>query len=224
MRAIRHVIAITAVVAILTNAAVAHDRDRVPRLAGFPSDFVWQNVPVAWKLEKGSLTLTAGKKTDWFSWPGGGYVANSSPRLMFKAAGDFMFSTKVDVDSHVTFDAGCIALYGTDSHWAKLCLERQGDGRLDVISVVTHEKSDDATSFPAARASIYLRVAKADGAIFFYASEDGKAWAIIRKFNLESKGGLWAGFPAQSPNGGVTSVSFADFPYLPGKVNIWKLS
>lgn len=220
----RHVLAITAVVAIFTNAAVAQGRERAPRLAGFPSDFIWQNVPAAWKLEGGLLTLTAGKKTDWFSWPGGGYAANRSPRLMFKAAGDFMFSTKVDVDSHVTYDAGCIALYGTDSHWAKLCLERQADGRLDVISVVTHGKSDDATSFPAAGASIYLKVAKADGAIFFYASEDGKAWTIIRKFNLESKGGLWAGFSAQSPDGGGASASFTDFHYLPRKVNIWKLS
>jgi regulation of enolase protein 1 (concanavalin A-like superfamily) len=143
---------------------------------------------------------------------------------MFKAAGDFMFSTKVDVNSHVTYDAGCIALYGTGSLWAKLCLERQGEGRLDVISVVTHGKSDDATSFPAAGTSIYLKVAKADGAIFFYASEDGKAWTIIRKFNLESKGGLWAGFSAQSPDGNGASASFADFRYLPGKVNIWKLN
>ena len=224
MRAMRHVLAITAVVAIFTSAAVAQGRDRVPKLAGFPSGFVWQNAPVAWKLEKGLLTLTAGKKTDWFSWPGGGYVANSSPRLMFKAAGDFMFSTKVDVNSHVTYDAGCIALYGTESLWAKLCLERQGDGRLDVISVVTHGKSDDATSFPAAGTAIYLKVAKADGAIFFYASEDGKAWTIIRKFNLESKDGLWAGFSAQSPDGDGASASFTDFRYLPGKVNIWKLN
>lgn len=217
----RYILAITAVVAIFTNAAVAQGRDRVPKLAGFPSDFVWQNVPVAWKLEEGLLTLTAGKKTDWFSWPGGGYVVNSSPRLMFKAAGDFMFSTKVDVNSRVTYDAGCIALYGTDFLWAKLCLERQGDGRLDVISVVTHGKSDDATSFPATGASIYLKVAKADGAIFFYASEDEKAWTIIRKFNLESKDGLWAGFSAQSPDGDGATASFTDFRYLPRKVNIW---
>lgn len=220
----RYILAVTAVVAIFTNAAVAQGRDRAPKLAGFPSDFGWQNVPVAWKLEEGLLTLTAGKKTDWFSWPGGGYVANSSPRLLFKAASDFMFSTKVNVDSHVTYDAGCIALYGAQSLWAKLCLERQDGGRLDVISVVTNGKSDDATSFPAAGTSIYLKVAKADGAIFFYASEDGKAWTIVRKFNLESKDGLWAGFSAQSPDGNGASASFTDFRYLPQKVNIWKLS
>ena len=214
----------TAVAAMFLNAGAAEAGGRPPGFVGFPAGFVWQNKPAQWHIENGSLTLAAGRKTDWFSWPGGGYEADSSPRLLFKAAGDFSFSTKVDVDSHVTYDAGCIAQYGTDSHWAKLCLERQADGRLDVISVVTHGKSDDATSFPAAGASIYLKVAEADGAIFFYASEDGKAWTIIRKFNLESKGGLWAGFSAQSPDGGGASASFTDFRYLPRKINIWKLS
>ena len=224
MRVLSYILGVTVVAATFMNASAAGAGGRHPKLAGFPSDMIWQNAPAEWHVEGDSLTLVAGRKTDWFSWPGGGYRADRSPRLLFKAAGDFMFSTKVDVESHVTYDAGCIALYGTDSLWAKLCLERQGDDRLDVVSVVTHGESDDATSFPAAGTSIYLKVAKADGAIFFYASEDGKAWTIIRKFNLESKDGLWAGFSAQSPDGDGASASFTDFRYLPEKVNIWKLS
>jgi len=142
---------------------------------------------------------------------------------MFKAADDFMFSTKVDVQSRTTYDAGCVAVYGSASLWAKLCLEAQSDGRLDVISVVTHGRSDDATSFPARGTSIHLKAAKADGAIFFYASEDGKVWTVVRKFNLESNDGVWVGFSAQSPDGEGASASFTDFHYLPQRVNLWNL-
>ena len=194
-----------------------------PKLSGFPSNLVWQNKPADWNAKDDSLVVRAGKKTDWFVWPGGGYTADNSPRLMFKTANDFTFSTKVDVQSHATYDAGCLALYGGVSLWAKLCLEAQSDGRLSVISVVTHERSDDATSSPASGTSIYLKVAKAEGAIFFYASQDGKAWTIVRKFNLESNDGLWTGFSTQSPDGEGASALFTDFRYLAKKINLWDL-
>ena len=208
--------------AVFAGADEGKAQASIPKLSGLPSNLVWQNKPADWNAKNDSLAVSAGKKTDWFVWPGGGYTADNSPRLMFKAADDFMFSTRVDVRSHTTYDAGCVALYGGASLWAKLCLEAQSDGRLHVISVVTHERSDDTTSFPARRTSIYLKAAKADNVIFFYASQDGKAWTIVRKFSLESTDGLWAGFSAQSPDGEGTSATFTDFHYLPQKVNLWE--
>src|SRR5581483_4487359 len=115
-------------------------------------------------------------------------------------------------------------VYGSVFLWAKLCLEAQSDGRSDVISVVTHGRSDDTTSSPARGTSIYLKAAKADGAISFYASEDGKVWTIVRNFNLESNDGLWVGFSAQSPDGEGASAYFTDGHYLPQKgQSLWSL-
>lgn len=209
--------------AVFASAGLAGAQESTPKIAGFPSDLVWHNAPAAWDAKGESLTIAAGKKTDWFVWPGGGYTADSSPRLMFKAGNDFIFSTNVEVEPHKTYDAGCIALYAGPSHWAKLCLEAQDDGRLDVISVVTRGRSDDATSFAARGRSIYLKVANADGVTFFYASEDGKTWTIVRKFNLESNEALQAGFSAQSPDGEGARATFTDFEYRPGKVNLWQV-
>ena len=223
MRVMSCILCVAAVMTCFLHADVAKAQAFPKKFSEFPSNFVWQNKPAGWNATDDSLTITAGKRTDWFVWPGGGYTADGSPRLMFKPAEDFMFSTKVDVKSHATYDAGCIALYGDASLWAKLCLEAQNDGRLDVISVVTRGRSDDSTSFPARGTSIYLKVAKADGVIFFYASEDGKEWTIIRKFHLEPNNGLWTGFSAQSPDGAGASALFTDFHYLSQKVNIWEL-
>ena len=91
MRAVNYVLGMMAVAAMFANAGAAEAGGRPPRLEGLPASLVWQNKPAQWHVEKGSLTLAAGRKTDWFSWPGGGYTADSSPRLLFKAAGDFMF-------------------------------------------------------------------------------------------------------------------------------------
>lgn len=176
---------------------------------------IWQNKAAEWNASANSLTLNAGKKTDWFVYPGGGYTA--------EPAADFTLSAKAEVKAHAIYDAGCLALYALASTWAELCLEAQADHRLDVISVVTRGSSDDATSFAANGTSIYLKIAKAGEAIFFYASEDGKTWTIIRKLNLQATDGLLAGFSGQSPDGDGASILFTDLRYMPMKANLWDL-
>lgn len=203
------------------GAAPAHAE--TPRLAGLPAVSQWQNETPGWTATDRSLTIVAARKTDWFQWPGGGYHADSSPRLLFAADSDFSFSTRVDVTARKTYDAGCVALYGTATHWAKLCLEAQAAGGFSVISVVTRNLSDDVTSFPVDGTSTWLKVAKDKDVLFFYASKDGKAWEIVRKFNLDSPDGFRIGFSAQSPDGDGSSTRFTDFHYGTGPVNLWNL-
>jgi regulation of enolase protein 1 (concanavalin A-like superfamily) len=210
-------------IAALAVSGTLPSHAEAPHFKGFPAQAEWRNETPGWSAADSSLTVVAGRKTDWFQWPGGGYHADSAPQLLFKADGDFSFSTKVEVTGHKTFDAGCVALYGTATHWAKLCLEVQDGGGLSVISVVTRELSDDVTSFPVAGTSTWLKVAKDKDVLFFYASTDGKAWMIVRKFNLQSADGFQVGFAAQSPDGEGASARFTDFRYDAGPVNLWSL-
>ena len=205
-------------------SCVAQTQNGTPELAGLPAPLMWQNETAKWSTDNGGLTLTADQKTDWFVWPGGGdYHPDSSPRLMFKADDNFSFSTRVEVTAHATYDAGCIAVYGTTSHWAKLCLEAQPGGGLSVISVVTRDFSDDVTSYPVSGTSTFLKVAKSQRTIFFYASADGRKWTIVRKFNLDAPNVLSAGFSVQSPDGKGARAVFSDFHYETGQINLWKL-
>lgn len=210
-------------VGILLALAAYTASGETPHLQGLPTQSQWQNEKPGWSASNHSLTLLAGPKTDWFEWPGGGYAADSAPRLLFKTDDDFSFITKVDVAAHKTYDAGCLAIYGSARRWAKLCLERQDEGGLAVISVVTRGLSDDVTSFAVNGTSTYLKAAKDHNVLFFYASQDGKAWEIVRKFTLDSADVLWVGFSAQSPDGKGATAHFDDFHYAPGPVNLWKL-
>jgi regulation of enolase protein 1 (concanavalin A-like superfamily) len=207
----------------LTALAAAAAYGETPHLSGLPTQARWQNEAPGWSATDRSLTLAAPQKTDWFEWPGGDYHADSAPRLLFRADGDFSFSAQVEVTAHRTYDAACLALYGTPALWAKLCLEAQAEGGLSVISVVTRGRSDDVTSFPVRGTSTYLRLAKDHKVLFLYASPDGKAWQIIRKFSLDSPDGFWVGFSAQSPDGSGATARFTDFRYSAGPVNLWKL-
>jgi hypothetical protein len=223
MRISRFVLALAACLAPL--AGHAQDLHASPTLSGVHTPLKWHNATADWSIDKGgALTLAAGRKTDWFVWPGGGdYRPDSSPRLLFKTDGDFSFSARVDVAAHAIYDAGCLALYGTASRWAKFCLEAQADGRLAIVSVITRDFSDDATSYPVPGTFTWLKMAKDQRGIFFYGSSDGRTWTIVRKFNLDAPDGLSAGFSVQSPEGDGARAVFSDIRYATGKIDLWKL-
>lgn len=222
MRISTYVLALS--VCIASTSAQAQASPVVPRLPGVPTPLVWQNAATDWSMDKdGAFTLAAGMKTDWFVWPGAGdYRPDSTPRLIFNTDENFSFTTRVNVDAHAIYDAGCIALSGTATHWAKFCLEAQAGGGLAIVSVVTRDFSDDATSYPVTGTTTYLKVAKDQRGIFFYASEDGRKWTIVRKFNLDAPDGLRAGFSVQSPEGQGARAVFSDFHYATGKIDLWK--
>jgi regulation of enolase protein 1 (concanavalin A-like superfamily) len=200
----------------------ANGSAQLPVLEGVPGPLIWQHPPIHWDIDNGNaLTITGGKGTDWFASPmGDGRIDNSS-RLLFKPADDFVLSAKVEVGFHSQWDAGVLVLYVNDELWAKLCFEMTVEKHPAIVSVVTKGLSDDNNSMAIGGNSVYLKVAKAGQAIFFYASQDGKNWSIIRAFSLGANPDLRVGFSTQSPVGtGCTSV-FSDIHYLAKRVDLW---
>lgn len=194
----------------------------VPILDGIPGPMIWQNPPAHWSIEsQRTLSVTAGAQTDWFVSPMGDSRRDNSPRLLFEPADDFVLSAKVTVDFHSPWDAGVLVLYENNSLWAKLCFESTLDKRTAIVSVATRDVSDDNNSIEMSGPSVYLKIAKAGPAIFFYASPDGQNWTIIRSFSLGKTTDLRAGFSSQSPKGGACTTVFTEIHYKPGKVNLW---
>jgi regulation of enolase protein 1 (concanavalin A-like superfamily) len=193
-----------------------------PVLHNIPGPLVWKNLPLEWKVEKGeSLSITAGKATDWFISPLDGGKTENSPKLLFQPSGDFVLSAKVTVNFRSQWDAGVLVLYANDAVWAKLCFEMSMDKQPTIVSVVTRTLSDDNNSIPIQGNSVYLKIAKIGQAVFFYASSDGKKWAIIRAFSLLPAQQLRAGFSSQSPQGDQCETVFSEIKYRAKRVNPW---
>ncbi|MFZ0339442.1 MAG: DUF1349 domain-containing protein [Terracidiphilus sp.] len=206
----------------LASAQVGQTNIVTPQLDGVPLPMIWQNDPASWKIDgRQTLTITSGKQTDWFVSPMGDSFRNSSPRLLFKPAADFVLNAKVNVGFRAQWDAGAIVLYESDSLWAKLCFESTIDRRTAIVSVVTKEVSDDSSSIEMTGPAVYLKVAKAGSAIFFYASQDGRDWKIIRTFSLGKAPNLRIGFSSQSPVGDGVTTEFSEIRYEPRTVNLW---
>jgi regulation of enolase protein 1 (concanavalin A-like superfamily) len=221
IRCLRLILAL-ALLTVSAAAAPNQAPNHAPVLAAVPGALAWQNAPLNWQIDHGqTLSITALGKTDWFVSPMDGARRDNSPRLVFQAADDFVLSAKVTVDFRSMWDAGVLVLYVNDATWAKLCLEMTVEKHPAIVSVVTRGTSDDNNSIAIRGNSVYLKIAKAGQAIFFYASEDGQNWKTIRAFSLGKVDNLRVGFSSQSPTGERCTTVFDHIDYQARRVDLW---
>jgi hypothetical protein len=207
---------------MLTAQTQVSGKDAAASLDGVPGPLTWQHAPAQWKIDGGkTLSITGPKETNWFADPFGGAQSDNSPRLLFKPAEDFVLSAKVTTDFRSQWDAGVLAMYVNDTLWAKLCFEMTIEKHPAIVSVVTRGISDDNNSIAIHGNTVYLKIAKFGQAIFFYASEDGEHWSIIRTFTLGKNQDLRVGFSSQSPVGDGCTTTFSEIQYLAKKVDPW---
>lgn len=208
---------------MLASVLLALLAAETPVLKGVPGPLTWRNSPVAWTAEGDTLTIAAGKTTDWFISPFDGKVSANSPMLLFQPAGDFVLRAKVTVPFRSQWDAGVLAVYADERTWAKLCFELSPAKQPTIVTVVTRGVSDDGNSIPIAGDTVFLQVGRLGQAIVFYASTDGRSWKLIRSFTLGNTPGLRVGFSAQSPTGEGCKVVFSEIRYSPRRIgDIWK--
>lgn len=184
-----------------------------------PGDLQWKNDPVDWSIgADGTLSITAGAKTDWFVDPSGnGWVSSNAPAALFAPpVENYLVSAKVTVNFASTFDAGVIALYERENVWTKLCFEYSPQGKPMIVSVVTRGFSDDCNSTVIDGNTIYLRVARIADAFALHYSQDGKYWNLVRYFTMGKVENLRVGFLAQSPIGQGCHVVFSEIAYREG--------
>lgn len=176
-----------------------------------PGTFRLLGAAQALSYERGVLTISAGKCTDWFVDPGSGEVNINAPALVVPLVGDYTLSASVEVDLLSTFDAAALVLWSDDHRWAKLALERSPDGEVLVVSVVTRGESDDANSVRVDGGRAFLRVASIGAAHAFHTSSDGIRWRFVRHFRLGCEPAV--GFETQSPNGDGCTAHFSEIVY-----------
>lgn len=185
-----------------------------------PQELYWINLPLEWEVCKDeSLSITAGKSTDLFIDPQGGYSANNSPRLMFKCDSIFQLSAKVEVKFQATYDAGALLLYQNEESWAKLCFELSPQNLPTIVTVVNRTVSDDCNSVSIESNSIFLRIAKLKHAFAFHYSIDSKYWHLVRYFKLEQNEDIAVGFSSQSPMGNACNTVFSRINYSLETIN-----
>ena len=104
------VIRCAAFVVVLFILSLAGLPQSVPSLRTLPGTLAWQNPPRSWHLDGGTLTISAGAKTDWFVDPFDGSVDNNAPILLFTPDPDYVLTARVALKFETKWDAGALVL------------------------------------------------------------------------------------------------------------------
>lgn len=187
-------------------------------LPSIPKKLAWKNTPKSFKINKNTLIIEAGEKTDMFRDPNVTYNTDNAPKLLFQPDDDFILSVKVEHDFLNKWDAGALVLISDSLNWVKFCFEKDYTGTRRVVSVVTKNISDDCNSVAGNSNFIYLKLAKAGNVITLYTSDNGEKWLLIRHFQFPMKTDFYAGFLAQSPTGSQCTVKFSEIKYEARKI------
>lgn len=187
-------------------------------LPSLPAKLHWQNDPLDWQVgPDGTLSITAGESTDFFTDPDGTVTKSNAPSALFRPPDEnFMLSAQVAVEFGATYDAGVLRIHERNEVWAKACFEYSPQAKPTIVSVVTRGVSDDCNSVPIDGKSVYLRIAQKGITFAMHYSEDGTYWHLVRYFTLGKLDNLLVGFSAQSPIGKRCTAVFSKISYRLG--------
>lgn len=182
-------------------------------LPTIPTPLNWAMLPEMWRLDDHALLIQAGAATDLFIDPRGEYDKNNAPRLALTPDAVYTMQARVTVDFQADYDAGAFILWANERHWAKFAFELSPQKQPTIVSVVTHDTSDDCNALTIAGNEVYLRVAKLGQAYAFHASGDGRVWQLIRYFSSANLENATVNFSSQSPMGKGCTAVFSEIGY-----------
>ncbi|MHA4809672.1 DUF1349 domain-containing protein [Flavitalea flava] len=193
--------------------------DDTVRIKAIPHPCQLLDNPTDYKvLSDNSLSITAGKETDLYSFVDGTYYINNAPKFLFTPDADFIFTAKVQPVFDSVYNGGAILLYSDTANWAKLLFEKNEDGTIGVgASVVDNKITDDSYHSAGNFKAVYLKVVKSDHIFCFYFSANSKTWTLVRTFAYPKAASMKIGFYAQSPKGPQCKVIFSSINYRNAK-------
>jgi regulation of enolase protein 1 (concanavalin A-like superfamily) len=183
-----------------------------------PDGLTWLREPAEWSFDdQGKLTIVPEPRTDFFR-PYQGLPNDNACLLYREVSGDFTAVTRTRARLVGFGDAAALTVRGTESRWAKVCLERSPIGDISVVSVVTEDWSDDANGELLATPECFLRLTRKGNLFGMHFSLNGSVWRFIRCFALELPATVMVGVHAQAPFQGGCQAEFESFDWSPQAV------
>lgn len=197
---------------LVGKTAFAQETKQI-KIEELPQPLEWIVKPDSFKIENGTIEITAGPNTNMFYAPHGHFNQSNMPKLVFESDSNFVFSANALTEHKSKWEAAMLVVYIDENYWAKFCFENEAPSKNRMVTVVTNEVSDDAYSDYVEGNSVYMQILKKGKQIVFSYSLDNKKWIGIRYFRLNSEKPIKIGFASQSPIGnGLTSV-FSEIKY-----------
>ncbi|RSZ60265.1 DUF1349 domain-containing protein [Massilia atriviolacea] len=202
-----------ALLAFQAPAGAATPGAAKPAIAALPFALDMHADPGAAQVDAATLVLVAKKGSDLYVNTDGTEMADTTPRVLFQPAGDFIFSARVGAGFGKPFDGAALIVYGDKTSWGKLLFELARTGKPGISTTVAKGVGDDAHHGAREGSEVYLKVVRRKDMFVFYTSPDGANWSMVRTFSLPGAGTVKVGFSAQSPMGEEFRARFSDIRF-----------
>ena len=171
----------------------------------------WLNKPPAWAERDGTLTVTAGPRTDFWRTTHYGFVRDNGHARLRPWEGDFVAAVKVAGAYRTQYDQAGLMVRVDETTWLKCGVEFV-DGAQQASAVVTRGHSDwSVAPLPGNPPALWLRVTRTGPDVEVRYATDGKRFVLLRLARLTEALAVGVGPMVAAPDGTGFQATFEGF-------------
>ena len=171
----------------------------------------WYNEPEKWEIKNNSLIMQVTPNSDYWRISHYGFTVDDAPFLYANYGGEFEAKVKLTGAYKARFDQMGLMVRSDHKNYIKTGVEFV-DGKFNVSTVVTHEKSDwSVLPLDKVPPFIWIKVVRRLDAVEIFYSLDDKTYIMTRNAPLEDNAPIMIGLMAASPDGNGFEAKFEHF-------------
>jgi len=171
----------------------------------------WFNEPEKWTIQHNSLTMQVTPGSDYWRIAHYGFTVDDAPFYYTTYGGEFEAKVKLTGAYKARFDQMGLMLRIDHKNYIKTGVEFV-DGKFNVSTVVTHDKSDwSVLPLTEAPSFIWIKVVRRLDAVEVFYSLDDKNYIMTRNAPLQDNTPVMVGLMAASPDGKGFEAKFENF-------------
>jgi regulation of enolase protein 1 (concanavalin A-like superfamily) len=171
----------------------------------------WFNEPQTWSIKNNSLMMQVTPQSDYWRISHYGFTVDDAPFYFASYGGEFEAKVKLTGAYKARFDQMGLMVRTDAKNYIKTGVEYV-DGKFNVSTVVTHDKSDwSVLTLDKAPPFIWIKVVRRLDALEIFYSLDDQNYILTRNAALQDNAPVMVGLMAASPDGKGFEAKFEHF-------------
>lgn len=171
----------------------------------------WFNEPEQWEIKNNTLTLSVTPQSDYWRISHYGFTVDDAPFYYTTYGGEFEAKVKISGDYKARFDQAGLMIRIDQKNYIKTGIEYV-DGKYNLSTVVTHEKSDwSVLTLEKPVPYIWIKAIRRLDAVEIFYSFDDKSYVMMRNAWLNDNTPVMIGLMAACPDGKGFKATFENF-------------
>ena len=171
----------------------------------------WFNEPAKWEIKNNAFIMQVTPKSDYWRISHYGFTVDDAPFYYANYGGEFEAKVKITGGYKSRFDQMGLMIRTDEKNYIKTGVEFV-DGKFNISTVVTHEKSDwSVTTLDKVPPFVWIKVVRRLDAVEVFYSYDDKTYIMTRNAPLEDNKPVMVGLMAASPDGNGFEAKFENF-------------